>query len=146
MIAVDTNILVYAHRRETHHHQAAAACLTQLAEGAAPWAIAWPSVYEFYSVVTNPRIWKYVASSQAQAWRQIEAWAGSPMVRLLGETVDFLQRLQPLVCRPKVRGAVVHDARIAAICLAHGVETLWTADRDFHLFPELPTHNPFATR
>jgi len=43
-----------------------------------------------------------------------------------------------------VRGAVVHDARIAAICVAHGVEALLSRDRDFSLFPELDVQNPFA--
>jgi predicted nucleic acid-binding protein len=37
----------------------------------------------------------------------------------------------------------VHDARIAAaLCLHHGVAALWTADRDFSRFPELPASNP----
>lgn len=40
--------------------------------------------------------------------------------------------------------AVVHDARVAAICVAHGVVTLLTRDRDFGLFPELPTEDPFT--
>ena len=48
-----------------------------------------------------------------------------------------------LVKRPRVRGAIVHDARVAAICLANGVEVLLTRDRDFALFPELNTRNPF---
>ena len=47
--------------------------------------------------------------------------------------------------RPRVRGAVVHDARVAAICVAHAVDTLLTCDRDFNLFPELKSKNPFET-
>ena len=35
-------------------------------------------------------------------------------------------------------------SRIAAICIAHGVEELLTRDRDFSLFPELRTRNPIA--
>ena len=45
--------------------------------------------------------------------------------------------------RPHVVAGVVRDARIAAICVAHGVEALLTRDRDFSLFPELPTRDPF---
>ena len=52
--------------------------------------------------------------------------------------------LEGLLLRPRVRGPVVHDARVAAICLAHGIEELLTRDRDFALFPELKTRNPFA--
>jgi hypothetical protein len=36
----------------------------------------------------------------------------------------------------------VHDARIAALCLTHGVQALWTADRDLTRFPRLRTVNP----
>ena len=144
MIAVDTNILVYAHRREAREHTSAWRKLSELATGNEPWAIPWPCVYEFFSVVTNRRIWRDAASTPAQAWKQIEAWLASPSVQLLGETDDFSSVLGPLLGRPRVAGAVVHDARIVALCLAYGVATLLTRDRDFSLFPELTTSNPFV--
>jgi toxin-antitoxin system PIN domain toxin len=144
MIAVDTNVLVYAHRREATEHAVATRTLAELAVGRDTWAIPWPCLYEFFSVVTNRRIWRDAASTQAQAWRQIEAWLGSPSVRLLSETDDFASVLRELALRPRVTGAAVHDARVAALCLAHGVETLLTRDRDFSYFPELSTMNPFA--
>ena len=58
MIAVDTNLPVYAHRRESRAHAAAQSVMRTLAEGDAPWAIPRPCRYEFPSVVTNHRIWK----------------------------------------------------------------------------------------
>lgn len=88
MIAVDTNILVYAHRREAREHQVARDTIRGLAEYHLPWAIPWPCVYEFFSVVTNAKIWGDAASSPAQAWTQISAWCGSPSVRLLREVDD----------------------------------------------------------
>ena len=115
-----------------------------LAEGRDRWAIPWPCVYEFFSVVTSPRIWKDAASSPDQAWRQIDAWASSPSAALLTETEDFVSLLGTFAGRPRVRGPIVHDARVAAICVAHGIGELLTADRDFSLFPELPTRNPLA--
>lgn len=142
MTAVDTNILVYAHRRESRYHDAAMAVVRALAEGSQRWAIPWPCVYEFFSVVTNPRIWKQTASTPEQAWRQVDAWTGSPAVSLVAETEDFTAILERFARRPRVRGPIVHDARVAAICVAHGVGELLTADRDFSLFPELPTRNP----
>ena len=142
MTAVDTNILVYAHRRESRHHERAAEVVRTLAEGPQRWAIPWPCLYEFFSVVTNPRIWKAAASTPDQAWRQIEAWTASPSAALLTETDDFLAMLERFARRPRVRGPIIHDARVAAICVAHGVEELLTADRDFSLFPEVPARNP----
>lgn len=144
MIAVDTNVLVYAHRRESRVHEPARATLRELAEGTRPWAIPWPCCYEFFSVVTNRRIWRGAQSTPDQAWSQLRVWMDSPSNRLLAETSDFMGILEGLLLRPRVRGPVVHDARVAAICLAHGIEELLTRDRDFGLFPELKTRNPFA--
>ena len=145
MIAVDTNLLVYAHRRESRYHVAAASLVRALAEGDSPWAIPWPCCFEFLSVATNRRLWKEAATRPEDAWRQLAAWAASPSVRLLGETDDFLGTVERFVNRPRVTGGAVHDARIAAICVAHGAEVLLTRDRDFSLFPELPTRDPLAT-
>lgn len=144
MLAVDANVLVYAHRREADEHAMARELVRGLAEGGEPWAIPWPCVYEFYGVVTHPRIWKDAASTPEQAWAQIEAWCSSPSLRLLAETSEFVSILSGLVRKPRVRGPVIHDARVAAICLAHGVEKLLSRDRDFALFPELTIEDPFA--
>jgi toxin-antitoxin system PIN domain toxin len=144
VLAVDSNILVYAHRREASEHAAAVEVVRGLAEGPQPWAIPWPCVYEFFSVVTNPRIWRESASSPGQAWSQLEAWLRSPTLRLLAETQDFTVWLGRFLTLPRVRGPVVHDARVAALCLAHGVEAILTRDRDFTLFSELTTRNPLV--
>ena len=144
MLAVDTNILVYAHRREGDEHDVAADAVRGLAEGSETWAIPWPCVYEFFSVVTNPRIWRDAASTPREAWAQLEAWFGSPRLRLLAEPPDFSEALRAVVVRTRVRGPIVHDARVAAICLAHGVTALLSRDRDFSLFPELAIRDPFA--
>ena len=144
MVAIDTNVLVYAHRREARVGGAAYALLVEFAEGDRPWAIPWPCCYEFLSVVTNRRIWKDEATAPAHAWRQLQAWVASPSNRLIGETNGFIEVLGKFAQRPHVVGGVVHDARIAAICVAHGIDILVTCDRDFSLFPELQTKNPFA--
>ena len=144
MIAFDTNLLVYSHRRESRLGDEALAVMTALAEGDRAWAIPWPCCYEFLSVVTNRRIWKGEATTSDHAWRQFRAWTMSPSNLMIGETDDFMEILHRFVNRPHVVGGVVHDARIAAVCVAHGVEALFTRDRDFSLFPELPTHDPLA--
>ena len=77
-----------------------------------------------------------------EAWRQIEEWAASPTVRLLSETEDFLTVFGHIVAQPRITGGRVHDARIAAICIANGVSELLTRDRDFAHFPELRTRDP----
>ena len=59
MIAVDTNLLVYAHREDSPFHQRAAECITGLAEERASWAIPWPCLHEFFAIVTHPRIYAH---------------------------------------------------------------------------------------
>ncbi len=141
MIAVDTNILVYAHRSDSPFHEAALTSIKSLAEGKKAWAIPWPCVHEFYGVVTHPR--RYAPpSTQAQAADQLDAWLESPRLQLLGESKGHWPALRTLLTAGKVAGAMVHDARIAAICAEHGVRELWTADRDFSRFPALKCRNP----
>ncbi|MGH3677919.1 MAG: type II toxin-antitoxin system VapC family toxin [Mycobacterium sp.] len=142
MIAVDTNILVYAHRRDAAFHTTAATLLQDLAEGRSAWAIPWPCLHEFYSVVTNPKIYD-PPSTQDQAIDQIESWLESPTLHTLGEPAEYWHRLKSLLIAAKVAGPLVHDARIAALCALHGVRELWTADRDFGRFGSAVTvRNP----
>lgn len=143
MIAVDTNLLVYAHRGETDWHDRALACVRGLAEGRSPWAIPWPCLHEFLAVVTHPRLWEPPTPTEA-ALDQVDAWLESPSVVLLAEDPDYWSTLRDLVRAGRIAGPRVHDARIAALCLTHGVRELWSADRDFSRFPALSTVNPLT--
>src|SRR5437867_4319682 len=51
MVAVDTNLLVYAHREDATWHKEAGANLLELANGNERWAIPWPCVHEFLAIV-----------------------------------------------------------------------------------------------
>lgn len=143
MIAVDTNILVYAHRRDSEFHAAAASAIRGLAEGTATWAIPWPCIHEFHAIVTHPRVYD-PPTKVARAVEQIDAWLASPSLALLGEASGYWPALRRLATSGKVAGARIHDARIAALCALHGVRELWTADRDFSRFPSLDVRNPLA--
>ena len=143
MIAVDTNILVYAHRKDSAWHDAAAACVRELAEGRAPWAVPWPCIHEFLAIVTHSRIYD-PPSQPSAAVLQVDAWLGSPSVVLLTETAGYWGELRGMLEATRVAGAAVHDARVAALCRVHGVRELWTADRDFSRFPGLRTRNPLV--
>ena len=143
MIAVDSNLLVYAHREDTPWHESAYARIAELAQGQAPWAIPWPCIHEFLAIVTHPRIYDPPTPLE-KAISQVDAWMESPSLLLLSESEDYWQQLQSLLQSGKVCGPQVHDARIAALCSYHGVAELWTADRDFGRFPKLKVRNPLA--
>ncbi len=143
MIAVDTNLLVYAHRADSQWHDAASRCLTELAEGTASWGIPWPCLHEFFGIVTHPRV--YVPPTPtSKALAQIDAWLESPTVALLAESPSHWPTLKALLVAGRTSGPRVHDARIAALCLQHDVHELWTADRDFQRFPKVRTRNPLV--
>ena len=143
MIAVDTNILVHAHRQDSPWHQIALSRLTSLADSGSPWAIAWPSVHEFIAIVTHPKIYA-PPSPLATALAAIEAWQSSSGLRMLAETPGYFDVLARMAKSAKIKGPKIHDARIAALCLHHGVKKLWSADRDFSSFPNLACENPLV--
>jgi toxin-antitoxin system PIN domain toxin len=143
LIAVDSNILIYAHRRDSPHHRAAADRLKRLAEGRAAWALPWPCLHEFFSIVTHPRIYT-PASTVEEALGQIETWRGSPSLVLIAETERHWPELRALVAAGRITGPRIHDARIAALCQQHGVRELWSADRDFSRFPGFRAVNPLV--
>jgi toxin-antitoxin system PIN domain toxin len=141
VIAVDTNILVYAYNRRAPEHEAAAAAMAKLAAEPA-WGLPVTVACEFYAVVTNPRLW--LEPSVDTALAALDAWLATPGARLLGDPPGLWSRLRPMLAAPGTVGRQVHDARIAATCLAHGVTELWTLDRDYSWYPQLRTHNPLV--
>lgn len=143
MIALDTNLLIYAHREESEFHALAKQALDSLRAGAAPWAIPWPCVHEFIAVVTHERIYRPPTLLDT-AFAAVEAWGAAGNLHFLAESEGYLDKLRELARSARLKGARIHDARIAALCLHHGISELWTADRDFSAFPHLRTRNPLV--
>jgi toxin-antitoxin system PIN domain toxin len=141
MIAVDTNLLVYAHREDSDFHQPALAALMGLAQGSRAWGIPWPCVHEFIAIVTHQSIYR-PPTDTAMALAAMRVWMESPLCRMIGEGPGYFDRLEKLALQGKVRGPVIHDARVAAICHHNGVTELWSADRDFSRFGSLKVVNP----
>jgi len=142
MTAVDTNIMVYAHREDSTHHAAALDTIRRLAEGAAAWAIPWPCLHEFLAIVTHPRIYKPPTPLE-DALIQVDRWMEAPTMHLIAEgSATYWPALREILASARIVGPRVHDARVAAICLRHGVDQLLSADRDFSRFPRLRVVNP----
>lgn len=142
MIALDTNILVYARRREVPQHKTAATLLKELAEGEAPWALPWPCVYEFLRVVTHPRVFD-PPSPLEDTLEDLASLLESPSLVLLGEGPSHPAHMRRLVAAARATGNLAHDAHIAALAVEHGVREFWTTDRDFDRFAGLRCRNPF---
>jgi toxin-antitoxin system PIN domain toxin len=142
MIAVDTNILVYAHRTDSPWHEVAYRCLQGVADSR--WAIAWPCIHEFLAVVTHPRIFD-PPTPLVEAQVTVSLWVAAPSLSLLSEIDGYWELLSELIKSSQVVGPRIHDARIAALCIQHSVDELWTVDRDFSRFSALRTRNPLLS-
>lgn len=143
MIAVDTNILVYSHRKDSPFHIKAKEKMMRLSESGMPWVILWPCILEFLSIVTHSKVYQF-PTSLSGAVEQVESWMASPGFVLISETFDYWDVLKKTVQEGKITGPRMHDAKIAALCLSHHIQTLWTADRDFSRFPRLDVSNPLV--
>ncbi len=145
MIAFDTNLLVYAHRPDTREHERAlVAVRAALGPGKERVAVPGPCVGEFLAVVTSPRF-SSDPTPLSRALAQMDAWLRAPNAEVIGERTGTWPLLRGLIEHGGTTGQRVHDARVAAICLDHGVRELWTVDRDFGRFPELRVRNPLVS-
>lgn len=136
MIAVDTNILVYADREESALHAAALRALRLLAEGDEAWAIPVFCVGEFLRVISHDRLFD-PPTPVLDAMDSVESLLASPSARLLVPGDRYPRLLRSMVVESHVHGNLVFDAQIAAVCLEHGATTLLTEDRDFARFRSL---------
>lgn len=136
MLAVDTNILIYAHREETELHQPAAAWLVTLAQGIQRWTLPVFCVAEFVRVVTHERVFSR-PSTIAEAASFIEGLTDAPTCEVLQPGPDFLEQLFATARESEAAGNLIFDAQIAALCAEHGVNEILTNDADFWRFKDL---------
>ncbi len=142
LIAIDTNVLVYAFDARDVRHEEARTLVGNLARGGRPWGVPWPCLAEFLKVVTGP-VFDRPASVPA-AFGFLDLLLGSPSLRRLLPTEDTPRVLRDVLEESGVRGRDIFDAHIFALCLEHGVRELLTADKGFRRFRGLKVTNPFA--
>ena len=138
MIAVDTNILVHAHREEAPKHGAAYARVVALAESPSRWGIPVFCIGEFVRVITHPRLFDppYSAEEACEALTRLLA---SPSVTVLCPGPDYPALLVEAIREANAIGNLVFDAQIVALCREGGISRLVTEDRDFDRFKDLST-------
>ena len=136
MIALDTNILIYAHRGETEIHGAAASRLAALAEGVERWALPVFCVAELLRVVPHYRVFNPPSSIQ-QAVAFLKDVFAAPNCDVVRPGPEFLEVLVAAARKANACGNRIFDARIAAPCREHGIGTILTDDRDFFRFEPL---------
>ncbi|MFQ5690763.1 MAG: TA system VapC family ribonuclease toxin [Gemmatimonadota bacterium] len=141
MIAVDTNVLIYAHRAGLPGHERAFAWLRHLAEGAEPWGVPVFCLGEFVRVATHPRILD-PPSTLEQALGALEELLECPVVRVLSPGPSYPALLSEALRAGDARGNLAFDAQIHAVCREGGASRLLTLDRDFARFSGLELISP----
>ncbi len=136
MIAVDTNVLIYAHRRELPLHDKAVVWIEHLATGDVPWSLPVFCLGEFLRVATHRRVFD-PPSTVDQAIDALSVLLRSPSLQILFPGSRFAEFLTEQIRVAAATGNMVFDAQIAAVCRENGVDRLLTEDRDFSRFPQL---------
>jgi toxin-antitoxin system PIN domain toxin len=133
LIAVDTNILVYAHREELPKHAPARDRLVALAEGHPRWAIPVFCLGEFLRVTTHPRLFDppFTVEEGCEALNRV---LQSPSLLILNPGERYWPLLAEAMREGAAAGNLAYDAQVVAVCREYGVTSLLTEDRDFDRF------------
>ena len=115
MIAVDTNVLVHAHRSDAPKHAAAKRRLVALAEGKIRWGIPLFCIGSSRASSLTPRVWDH-PHTPAEAWAALDALIASPSARVLLPGGDFVGLLSHVMQQSGVSANGVFDAMIVAVC------------------------------
>lgn len=145
MIAVDTNLLIYAHRAAVPEHRAARRALESAANSTDGWGISHASIAEFWSVVTHSAA-RRRPSTGAEAAAFLTALVRDGGARVWLPSAGFVERLLAPAVRRGVRGPRIVDLQIALTAIEAGARELWTHDRGFLSLPELPVRDPLDER
>ena len=138
MIAVDTNILVYAHRSSMPQHDLARRRVQALASGDAAWAIPVFCVGELIRILTHVRLWTEPFAPD-EACEAVSRLVRSPSCTVLMPGERYWPLLRQAIEESGARGNLTFDAQIVALCRESGVRALLTEDRDFARFGDFQT-------
>ena len=141
MIAIDTNLLIYAHRSGTREHRAARKAIEAAASDTRGWGISLASVCEFWSVVTHPS-----AAGGPSKPRQAKAFLTSLTetggMQIWSPGVGFAARLMQLAIDLGISGVRVFDLQIGLTAFENGAAELWSHDAAFVRMPGLAIVDP----
>lgn len=140
MTLVDANILLYAVDQSSRQHQRARAWLEESLNGPSRVGLPWQSLTAFLRISTHPRALARPLTA-AEAWEYVQDWLEAPVAWVPTAGRGHQELLGRLIRDLELRGNLVSDAVLAALCLEHGL-TIVSADSDFARFPGVRWLNP----
>lgn len=143
MIAMDTNLLVYAHRAGAAEHRRARAAVERAARDPRGWGIPLGALVEFWSVVTHPAM-PVRPSTAAEASSFIESLVSTGGAEIWVPAPGFGRRLMQAAEAHRVTGSRIFDLQIALNALECGATEIWTHDTRFQSILGLEVRDPIA--
>lgn len=140
---IDTNIFVYATYPAFPQHSKCRELIASCLRGSDSWCLSWGAVYEYLSVVTNPKLFSDEVLPLPKAIQNILQFASARNVEVLQETPEHPRYLKALAEESQpVSGALFHDAHIVALMREHDLKKIYSCDSDFHRFKGIQVINP----
>ena len=146
MFLLDTNVLVHAANADSPSHLTARNFLQTTRSSTAPWALAWSILYEFWRVVTHPRVLS-TPLSRVQVRAFVRALIASGSLEILAETdrhASFFEKVLDELREPAAN--LAHDAHLVALMREHGISEICTLDTDFHRFSGIRVIDPLRSK
>lgn len=139
---VDANILLYAVDEDCAQHVMARNWLEDALNGPRRVGIPWLSLSAFVRIATHSRAMRDPLSPSA-AWQHVEEWLDAPATWIPQPGRGHRELLGRLIRALDLRGNLVSDAVLAALCIEHGLAIV-SADSDFARFGEVAWINPLT--
>jgi uncharacterized protein len=140
VVLPDVNVLVYAHRRDSTHHDLCRSWLETTLASDRAYGISELVLSSFIRVVTHPRVFDPPSSLQAALEFAMQVGATDHAVRIAPglRHWDIFTKL----CRQaNAKGNLIADAYLAALAIEFGCEWI-TTDGDYARFPDLVWRRP----
>jgi len=145
VLAVDTNILVYAADTDSPFHAPCRQWLERQRARADAWYTTWPILYEFLRVTTHPRVMRR-PWSVSSAWAFVTALLASPGISVLVPSQRHADVAGEVLSElPHLAGNLIHDTHTAILMREHGIARICTRDTDFSRFPFLEVIDPVGS-
>ena len=143
MIAVDTNILIYAHREGCPEHGDAKRAIEKAAVSREGWGIPAPCLLEFWSVVTHPSS-AGGGSKPGAARRFVDALVETAGAVIFASPAALGPRCLQIAEQLDIRGPRIFDVQVGLSALEGGAHEIWTHDAGFVAFPGLTVRDPLG--
>jgi predicted nucleic acid-binding protein len=134
MIAIDTNLLVFAHRSQVPEHRAAKGAIEKASMDSEGWGFTLTNLLEFWSIVTHPSA-PPRPSTPAEASGFLQALIKDADAQIWLPREGFGQRLLQLGAKLRISGPRIFDLTIALTAFEAGAHEIWTHDRGFRTIP-----------